>query len=823
MPDGGGAAFLAPELVGREREFARLLGAWTEARRRGLVRVHVTGPPGIGKSRLLAEVRQRWRAVGVTALLVRCHPGSRRIPGVLLSDVVTALAHLPGSLGVSPACAASLVELAPALAETYRGAPRGDGGSATGALGADAERRWLQALEQLVRAVTEERPIALVLDDVHWADDVSSRVILGSLERLAACRVLLATTARDGTAAAWAPSDLDGERAVENAAEGVDAPAVHNVPLAPLGIADVDALVRSIGALPVAGWPEVLLPSLASSTRGVPLVLLELLALLVERELLALTDEGWRLGRASRPLESACALLEAHAGPGARVAGLDSSALRVLAALAVVGAPLDAETVGAGVGCDAGTAEARLVALARRGLVRLTDDGHWEPAHDEIRDAVLARLPDDEVRPMARSLGMHYAACAAAAGDAATPLARAAAAFVLAGADEPLARVFMRWLLLCRRQGDRRPDADLARELLGDAASAQRVNTLLAARPIADRFGLRSRRAAAGMLAAMLVVAVGVAAGQLVAVRAADAQARRARKPTRLALIAQPFTWKVGFPMTPVPIAEVQDASGEPVLTAGDSVRVDVTGAQAIVAGNTAPVVRGRGTFDRAVLAQLGAGQMSLRFTYPGVPPLVVPIVSGGTEYSVLSLTLVGASVNGQVLTPRQRVARVQAGDSIALVLDLRYTSPFPAANVVMGAAPSWGDPAKSFVRLASLVTPARAFALHTQTTLHAPNETGRYHVVVAFGAEENVAYLLSGTNWTVGRAIWHDGNDVADWNETQRDEADRSGSAPAIMLERRGGPIATGVAVPIRSRDMLRHRIRVPATTLTIDVLPRR
>jgi hypothetical protein len=187
----------------------------------------------------------------------------------------------------------------------------------------------------------------------------------------------------------------------------------------------------------------------------------------------------------------------------------------------------------------------------------------------------------------------------------------------------------------------------------------------------------------------------------------------------------------------------------------------------------------------------------------------------------VLRLRLVAADLNGQRLSPAQRVARVRAGDTIALAFDLVYTSPWPAANVVMGAAPSWGDPAKTFVRLTSLVTPARDFAVHTETRMPAPRTPGRYHIVVAFGAEENVRYLLSGTNWTLGRAIWNDGNDVAAWTAAQREEADRVGSAPSVMLQRGGGPISTGVADSADRQTVERLPIRVPATTLTVDIVP--
>src|SRR5207302_1409934 len=79
---------------------------------------------------------------------------------------------------------------------TYRAATGADGRS-------DGERAWLLALEQLLLMVSEERALCVVIEDVHWADDLSRRVLDGLVERLRArtqaCRVLIVTTSRERT------------------------------------------------------------------------------------------------------------------------------------------------------------------------------------------------------------------------------------------------------------------------------------------------------------------------------------------------------------------------------------------------------------------------------------------------------------------------------------------------------------------------------------------------------------------------------------------------------------------------------------------------
>lgn len=116
-----------------------------------------------------------------------------------------ALGQLPGAAAVDPTLARVLLDLAPTLSTIYRlatpsSADRGSG-SVPGAASdttADLERRWLLALDGLVAAVADEQPIALVIDDLHWADSVSLRVLHGAIDRGSDASLLVVTTARPG-------------------------------------------------------------------------------------------------------------------------------------------------------------------------------------------------------------------------------------------------------------------------------------------------------------------------------------------------------------------------------------------------------------------------------------------------------------------------------------------------------------------------------------------------------------------------------------------------------------------------------------------------
>ncbi|MGH7675062.1 MAG: ATP-binding protein, partial [Gemmatimonadales bacterium] len=373
---------LVAELIGREREFSNVVAAWDAARRGPGCHVHVVGAPGLGKTRLLADLHARLRAMGAGVAQLRANPGGRHVPYALAAELALALAKLPGAAAVSPAAAGALVALNPRLSAQYA-AP------ADRAADLEALRRREIALEELLAAVADEQPVALLVDDLHWADAESRQVVDHLLTTLSAHRILAVTSARPGPEAALVAAAAD------------------QLALNPLSDSEVGALVTSLGALPGAPWAEGLPSRLHTATNGSPLLILETLRLALEREWLALRDGCW-------DCTDPAALGAELARGGAlrrRIEELSGHERAVLRLLSAAGTPLEAKLIVGADGREEAAVLTDLAALELRGLV-VRDGGDWQPVHDEIAARALEAARPEELGAAHRAIGRVLAASA---------------------------------------------------------------------------------------------------------------------------------------------------------------------------------------------------------------------------------------------------------------------------------------------------------------------------------------------------------------------------------------------------------------------------
>lgn len=261
-------------IVGRERELARLLEAWGECVRRGQPGVVVLeAEAGVGKTRLLDELLGHVRLEGAVTTTARAVEADRATPlGALAALAQGGLLEGQGLAGASPQAIAGLAAIAPAWLERFPSAVR------------EAPLPPARALAEVIRALGDEQPVALVLDDAHQADGESLVALPALLRELAGVPVLLAI------AVLSFPRRAEVDALASRV--GRDVPGAI-VPLERLELSAVAELVA--GAFPA--WDlaqqDRLTRRIAADSAGVPLLAVELLRAVQSGLDLAGLSEQW--------------------------------------------------------------------------------------------------------------------------------------------------------------------------------------------------------------------------------------------------------------------------------------------------------------------------------------------------------------------------------------------------------------------------------------------------------------------------------------------------------------------------------------------------
>ena len=295
---GRGLVGLASPLVGRDEPLLRLTAA-LEATRRGLGRgAVVLGDPGVGKSRLLAELRARNLSIGEDGLRwieARSVSYGADVPYGLFSDVVRAALNLRrgaaprdqlAALGdrvtdlIDADAAAHLATLGHLLSLPLPDAV----GTELAPLSPEALRlRYLSSAEIVLRRLAAERSLAVVLDDIHWADASSVELLTRLLPLVHELPLLIVISGRpDRGQAGWL---------LVEAARAALGDGLTEATLEPLGLADSRSLVSNL--LEVDSLPERLRDFILSSAEGNPFFVEEVIRMLMDRGWIEQRDGRW--------------------------------------------------------------------------------------------------------------------------------------------------------------------------------------------------------------------------------------------------------------------------------------------------------------------------------------------------------------------------------------------------------------------------------------------------------------------------------------------------------------------------------------------------
>ncbi|OBG62591.1 MULTISPECIES: LuxR family transcriptional regulator [unclassified Mycobacterium] len=376
LSDTGGQRLVTPPIRGRADELKKIGALVTAvAQGRGGVLV-IEGPPGIGKSRLLTEVLVLAEKWGVRALFGEAFEYQQTVPFFSL---------FMATLNADP--------------------PVGDA-EALRQLGGSADLRYwvVHDLADAINAAAARTPLAILLEDIHWADNGT----LLALRSLATARpdaaVLWVLTARTGAGGFAVQETL-------SVLQRADATFLRVGAMTPDAVAD---MVRDA----VRAEADVSLLNLAAKAHGNPFLVSELVGGLDEEN--RLNVRGGRAVATGHGLPRRLGV-----GMQQRLDLLSGSASEVVRVAAVLPDRFSAELLAAMLDRPPTSLLSALEEAVRSDL--LVEDGErLRFRHDLLREATRQSLPQSLRRAMERQSASAMLGLGAAPAEVATQLARSA-------------------------------------------------------------------------------------------------------------------------------------------------------------------------------------------------------------------------------------------------------------------------------------------------------------------------------------------------------------------------------------------------------------
>src|SRR5262245_27534596 len=360
------------DLIGRQHEFNRLIDVWKVAAQGCPSFVLITGESGIGKTRLLEELRMWASRQGVTIAQAKCYAAEGRLAYAPVADWIRS----PAVHSVLPGLPASqLSELVRVLPELLAEHPQL-------AVPPPLSEGWQRHhfFEALARTILKcPQPLLLLVDDLQWCDQETLEWLHYLLRLEPKARLLVAGTVRI--------EDLNNRHALRALMHELDRyERSTEIPLGLLNSKDTASLAALVSGRQLDPHSIV---QLYRETEGHPLFVIETM----RAGLLSSQNSVTTQKTESAPTQATSVLPpKVHAVMSARLSQLSSKAQDLTSLAACIGRPFTAELLQKASHLDEETLMSSLDELWQRRIIRLQGEESYDFSHDKLREVAYAQL-----------------------------------------------------------------------------------------------------------------------------------------------------------------------------------------------------------------------------------------------------------------------------------------------------------------------------------------------------------------------------------------------------------------------------------------------
>ena len=390
-------------MVGRDAEFRSLVQAFERAKAGQGGVVFIGGEAGVGKTRLSTELMEHARRQGASTLTGACYYRQGMLPYLPFIDGIAALFKQDIPEEEREELKAYLREQAPELLEvTDRFSTMielsGEQANQPEVDPETARQRLFEAISGMLGMAARKRPLVFLLDDAHWADDASLKLLHYLCRSLADRNLLILVTYR--TEEIGADEEGHAHQLEDVMARMSRQEELERIRLERLSKETFLKLIKAIFRR--VDFPEDFTDVLYGETQGNPFFVIEALRLLKNQQVLSEEQGMWTLSAEVERIGLSDRVQDVILR---RIEGLSEEKRELLQAAAVVGNRFESDVLVEVAGVSRMALLKMLYKLEKKHGILQSEKGVYAFDHPQVREVLYNELPEELREEVHRMVG----------------------------------------------------------------------------------------------------------------------------------------------------------------------------------------------------------------------------------------------------------------------------------------------------------------------------------------------------------------------------------------------------------------------------------